>query len=241
LIEASLDTDTTKRVKIKKAANGELRAESKSNNVGFFRKAAFIKEYTHVVDGTPDNEVPDTENLLTKWGLNLSFEAGGATYSRTLELRVGSFMRKTVTVRIASNNPAVENTFRQVSSIKTYYAGDEVASLNSNSPLQVTPFKTGGWYPGSLNSEVTVDLTLLCGKKNEKLKTQIRPTAIYSHGDGYISLYMRNGVWKTKCLEQGETVEFTVVVCGRSYDRSYPVSGNRITDVVEDDHICSCY
>lgn len=241
LIETSFDKDTTRKVKIKKATNGELRAESRSNNVGFFRKATFIKEYTHVVDGTPDNEVPDMENLLAKWGLNLSFEAGGMTYNRSLEIRTGPWMKKTLTIRLVSNNPAVENTFKQVSILKTYYAGDEVSHLSSNSQLQVMPFKTADWYPGSLKPEVTVDLTLICGNKKNKNKKSIRPTALYSHSDGYISLYMKNGVWKTKCLEQGEIVKFTVSVCNKSYDRSYPVSGSLITDVVEDDNICNCY
>ncbi|RYD58266.1 MAG: hypothetical protein EOP56_04905 [Sphingobacteriales bacterium] len=90
------------------------------------------------------------------------------------------------------------------------------------------------------NDVVTVDLTLHCGEATDKEMRIIRPSGYYFYNDN-LAMQVRNGVWKTRSVKVGSTIDLSVNVCGKIIPVLYKVNTYEIKDTLRDLNVCKCY
>ncbi|RYD58267.1 MAG: hypothetical protein EOP56_04910 [Sphingobacteriales bacterium] len=121
MLEGCIEGDKTVQATVKRAGNGQLRVQMQSNNIGFFHRAKSIKEYTHLLDGAPESQIPDEENLRVMYKLDMSFSAAGNTVQKSYTRMLGAHLKQAVIIRALFDDAGSEASFQSKTKLTSYY------------------------------------------------------------------------------------------------------------------------
>ncbi len=187
-------TGRTMRTVVKKAANGELRAEAQATEVGFYYQAEHTYEYDYTFNmSAPGTSViPDPENLSAYGIINLG------KYDVHLPLYYYNGSSYSESRKIASKEPIIQNDAK----VRVFYA-DKYLGERQVQQGQVMVYDPS--YFSNLPTAIDVTCKLYCENK----KTYIYPSAfvtIYVDGRTFNCRFV-DGRWSTRALQVGQVVD----------------------------------
>lgn len=197
-IEVGVDPETHKTIRtvIKAAANGQLRVECRSLEVGYFYEAPFTYNYNYDFDGVKPSSIPDHENLMANAEVDFGvFKMGiyidGMTHS------AGTVVAK---------DPITQNQAK----IFVNYCGKQLASAAVQQG-QVQVYQAS--FLQQLPAPVNFHFSIKCENKNLVFSPSYYATAYESTGKLFYCNII-SGNWSTRGLQAGQQYVFDGMVGG---------------------------